>query len=201
MQDPLGNTLGLFDRVRALFDENGEFVPAEPSDGVRAADCLVEATGDLPEEHIAGSVAEAVIDGLEPVEVEEDDADVESRAGISAQRVLHPVAEEGPVGEVGEPVVERLMLQLRLGAHAFADVVQVHHDPADVGIVAEVDKPGTEPQVVSICVLEAQLLLEHLTLARPAALEHGAGVAAFCGNEEPEEALADRRRAGAPEQR
>jgi len=30
-----------------------------------------------------------------------------------AQRVLHPVVEQDPVGEAGEPVVERLVLELR----------------------------------------------------------------------------------------
>src|SRR3712207_8926644 len=46
---------------------------------------------------VAGGVAEAVVDQLEPVQVEEEDGDREGGAGGAGQRLLEPVEEEGAV--------------------------------------------------------------------------------------------------------
>jgi len=59
-------------------------------------------------------VAEAVVDRLEVVEVDEEDADAAATPGRAGDRVGDAVAEEGAVGEAGERVVERLVGQLRL---------------------------------------------------------------------------------------
>jgi hypothetical protein len=57
-------------------------------------------------------VTEAIIHGLEVVEIQEQDRDHGSRSGAARQRVLDAVAEEGPVGQTREPVVERLVADL-----------------------------------------------------------------------------------------
>jgi len=44
-------------------------------------------------------MAEAVVDRLEVVEVDQEDADRPLRAGAAHERMLEPVAEQGPVGE------------------------------------------------------------------------------------------------------
>jgi hypothetical protein len=57
-------------------------------------------------------VAELVVDRLEVVQVDEEQGQGRTGLGAAAQRVAHPFAEQGPVGQAGEPVVERLVLQV-----------------------------------------------------------------------------------------
>ena len=49
-----------------------------------------------------------------------------------------PVVEQGPVGQPGQRVVERLVGQLLLECFAVADVAAVEHHPGDVGVVQQV---------------------------------------------------------------
>ena len=70
--------------------------------------------GDRHEQAVAGGVAEAVVDGLEVVEVDEQHRQRPAEAAACAQRVLDAVEEQGAVGEAGQRVVERLVAQLVL---------------------------------------------------------------------------------------
>ena len=88
---------------------------AAVSVGTEAA---LEALGDGDEQEVAGRVAEAVVDRLEVVEVDEEHGEVAVRAGDPRERVLDPIAEEALVGQVGERVVERLVRELILEAVA-----------------------------------------------------------------------------------
>ena len=56
----------------------------------------------------------------------------------ATQRLLDPVLEQGPVGQVGQRVVERLVHQLVLQLLALADVAGVEHQTADAGVVEQV---------------------------------------------------------------
>ena len=58
--------------------------------------------------------AERVVDRLEVVEVDEQHRDRLAGAAAPQQRVVDAIAEQRPVGEVGEQVVERLVRQLFL---------------------------------------------------------------------------------------
>lgn len=53
--------------------ENDEFVTSEPGDGVAVPHTGAQPPGDLDEHGVAGVVPEAVVDGLETVEVAEED--------------------------------------------------------------------------------------------------------------------------------
>src|SRR5205814_898040 len=59
-----------FDEV---LEQDGELVAPEPGAGVALTDDALEAASHRLEDGIAGGVAEAVVDGLEVVEVEEED--------------------------------------------------------------------------------------------------------------------------------
>ena len=58
-----------------------------------------------------GAVAERVVEGLEVVEVDEQHGDL---AGVLVEGSLHLVGEQAAVREVGERIVERLVVQLLL---------------------------------------------------------------------------------------
>ena len=71
VDDALGDVLGLDDRAG---DEDGELVAAEAGDQVVLADDGVQPAGHLDQQLVAGLVPGDVVDGLEPVEVEHQQA-------------------------------------------------------------------------------------------------------------------------------
>ena len=70
-----------------------------------------QAPADVDEQLVAGAVAEAVVDDLEAVEVEEQHGDARPALG-ARQGLREPVDEERPVGQAGERVVEGLAGEL-----------------------------------------------------------------------------------------
>jgi hypothetical protein len=75
---------------------------------VRDAD---EAVGDLAQQPVADLVAERVVDGLEPVEVDEQQCCVGAGRGVPLDRLLDVPAEVGAVRQAGQLVVPRLVLE------------------------------------------------------------------------------------------
>ena len=58
-----------------LLEEHGELVAPQAGDRVRRAQAVREPLGDRDQETVAGAVPEAVVDGLEAVEVAEQHGD------------------------------------------------------------------------------------------------------------------------------
>ena len=77
-------------------------------------DRLGEPPGDLDEDPVAGAVPERVVDRLEVVEVEEEHRDARPAAAPAGEGPLDVVAEEDPVREPGQRVVEGVVEELRL---------------------------------------------------------------------------------------
>ena len=72
-------------RLGDVLDQDGELVAAEPRDRVAGPDRVGEALADRLEQRVAGRMTEAVVDGLEVVEVEEEHRDPEpGRAGATS---------------------------------------------------------------------------------------------------------------------
>src|SRR3954468_11949262 len=69
--EALGQALGL--APARLRGEDAELVAALAHDGVLVADRALHLAGDLAQDLVAGDVAEAIVDGLEAVEVEHED--------------------------------------------------------------------------------------------------------------------------------
>jgi hypothetical protein len=95
--DPAGHHLGL-QPAPVVLQQHGELVAAEPRHGVRRADARRQARGDGAQELVAGGVADAVVDRLEPVEVDEAHAQIGLATGRHVERVLQAVQEERAVG-------------------------------------------------------------------------------------------------------
>ena len=106
----IGDHLG----PRDLLDDHGELVAAEAGDGVDGAQHAAQPVGDGDEQPVAGGVAEAVVDRLEVVQIDEQ----HRGAGVALlqplQRTVQPDGEQCPVAQAGEGVVEGELLQLRL---------------------------------------------------------------------------------------
>jgi hypothetical protein len=78
-------------------------------------------------------VPKTVVDGLEPVEVEEHHGDLAPGPGGAAQRQLQPVGEQRAVGQAGQPVGEGQLRELGLGAPAGAALPAVGDPRGDGG--------------------------------------------------------------------
>ena len=77
---------------------------------------------DLDEEAVARRVSERVVDDLEVVDVEEQDGDAGPASAGPIQGPIEVLAEEGPVGEPGQRVVEGVVEELRLQPLLFGRV-------------------------------------------------------------------------------
>ena len=130
-----------------------------------AARTLVgDALRDLEQHPVADGVAEAVVDGLEVVEVDEQHGHPGAFAQVPGDRVAHALVEQGPVGQVRDRVVERLVGELLLEGLALADVAAVEHDPADRAVVEQVGVQDLE--VAQAALLVGQQAVDHLVAAR-----------------------------------
>ena len=96
-----------------------------------------QAGGRGAQELVAGGVADAVVDGLEAVEVDEEHAQLGLAAGRHVERVLEAVEEERAVGQPGQRVVEGLLHGLdgaRVGQRE-ARVLGEGVEHAELGVV------------------------------------------------------------------
>ncbi len=149
---PIGQFLDLEAAERAA-DQCGELVAAEPGDGVPAADGALQPAGGLHQELVADLVPGGVVDRLEAVQVEEEHRDPGAGPALlaaGAEGGPQPLGEQRPVGQVGERVVEGVVLQLGLEHDAFGDVPAVEQQavavPADGGLdVQPLAAAGADP--------------------------------------------------------
>ena len=86
--------------------EDGELVTPQPGHGVPGADAVAQTDGGGAQQVVADGVAEAVVDGLEPVEVEEEQGDPLFVPWRLGQRGGDAVAEQHPVGDAAQVVVQ-----------------------------------------------------------------------------------------------
>ena len=78
VEQPLRHDLGL--RRIDAFEQNGELVASEPCDGVGIPHRLPETAGDTDQQLVTRGMTEAVVDGLEVVDVDEENSDAKERA-------------------------------------------------------------------------------------------------------------------------
>src|SRR3970040_1426221 len=148
--------------ARRVPHRHRELVAAEARHGIaaayRAERALVYGEQDL----VAHLVAEAVVDVLETVEVEEQDAHAAAVALGVEQRLPQPVGEQDPVRQTGEGVVLREELDALLGALALGDVARDTELADDAAL--HIALHGTavfEPAVFAAC------LMAHTVEAHP----------------------------------
>jgi hypothetical protein len=135
VEHPLGGVGRLLD-VLDVLEQQCELVPAESRGGVACAHARGEAHRHGREHLVAGGVTEAVVDGLEVVQIQEDHGNAALLAPAPGDRMAHALGEERAVREAGNGIVESLVGELLLERKALADVAAVEHDAAHV-LVAE----------------------------------------------------------------
>jgi hypothetical protein len=133
-----------------VLEQHGELVAAEASRRVGLPHAGHDARGGGHEGAVADQVTEAVVDGLEVVEVDHQQADALLAPGQAAEGVLQPVPEEGPVGQPRQRVVEGpegelVLAALEVGGHGIEGGGQVAElvVPLEAHAVGEV--AGAQP--------------------------------------------------------
>jgi len=134
-----------------------ELVTAEAGRGVALAQKTLEALGDGDQQLVTEGVAQAVVDELEMVEVQEERGRQAPGPLTAGQCRPQAVEEERTVGETGQAVVQRLAGELVLGPLALGDVPDVDDDAADRGIVEQVVGNRFEPSVSTVGVAHPHL--------------------------------------------
>ena len=135
---------GLGLRLCCAVEQQRELVAAQPRQRVRGAHHLVEAARDSAQQLVSHVVAERVVHLLEAVEVHEQHGQHLLRAHRAREGLVKAVAEQRPVGEPGEAVVEGLARELLLEPHALTHVARVDHHAAHVAVAAEIGHVGVE---------------------------------------------------------
>ena len=69
---------------------------------------------ELLQQAVTAAVPEAVVDLLEPVEIDEKNRQRRVRSGGSDERLLEPIVEQRAIGESGQPIVESNTMISRL---------------------------------------------------------------------------------------
>ena len=83
-------------------------------------------------------MTEAVVHGLEVVEVDEHDAHDRPTAKRATNSMLDAVGEKRPVGKIRDRIVEGLVRELILEGLPLADVAAVEDDAAHVLVLNEI---------------------------------------------------------------
>ena len=112
--------------AQALADDH-ELVATEPCDGVGGLQAPLDPPRDLDEQLVAGVVAQAVVDHLEAVDVEEQHGDLAGAPREAEESLAEAVEEERAIRQLGQRIVERLVLESVLG------VGPVHCDGGERG--------------------------------------------------------------------
>src|SRR5262249_19209112 len=143
---------------------DGELVAAQASGGVAGPDRLLDPPADLLEHLVAEVVAPPVVDPLEVVEVDVEQAGRLTFLVSELDRVAESFVEESSVRQARERVVEGLLPQLQLRLALARDVEQVALQVERFPVVVEdddalVEEPDDSPVAGDEAVLDAQRLV------------------------------------------
>src|SRR5687768_13209818 len=102
-------------------------------------------------------MAEAVVDDLEVVEVDEEDCHGGVLSLGTLERELEPVDQEGTIGKIRQWIVKGEACQLLLEGLTLSDVVEGDDQPTHTGVEEQVIGDHLEVTPAAVGVLEAQL--------------------------------------------
>ncbi len=151
-----------------VLEQHRELVAAEARQGVALAHARPDAASDLDQHLVAGGVAEAVVDGLEIVEVEQEKGEGPADPPGPDEGVGQTVGEQRAVGEAGQGIVKRLVGEPLFQELSLVGVAKGEHEAGQIGIVQEVGDRHLHEQGAAGLSFEAQL-------GRPRDAAHGLG--------------------------
>ena len=108
---------------------HGELVAAEPGAGVRFANAGSDPLGHRDQQIVAREMAKRIVDVLEVVEIDQQQGHRLATSAGLGDSVLQAVVQQDPIGQTGQRVVVRHVVDLLLRPLALGDVVE-HPDEA-----------------------------------------------------------------------
>ena len=114
-----------------LRQQDGELVTAEPGDGIGIAQRRGEPPSDLDQHGVTHVVAQAVVDVLEPVQVDQQQPGGGVHLGRGGERLGEAVRQQQPIRQPSQRVVLCLVLQGPFQDRALGDVPAGQDEPAD----------------------------------------------------------------------
>ena len=102
-------------------------------------------------------MAEAIVDRLELVQIDEQDGQLAAISIGAGLGVDDAVVEQRPVGQARQRIMERTVHQLLFECLALGDVTTVEHDPLDVGVIEEIGRDRFQVATDAVGQLEAPL--------------------------------------------
>ena len=164
--DPVGHH-GRVVRLADVVEQDGELVAALAGEGIALAQARLEPGGHLHEQIVAGRVPEAVVDGLESIEIEEENGEPVSLApSRTRERALDQIEEQRPVGQARERVVQRIVEHAVGDRLALRDVHERARDPNHFGRPILHDAATSEhPLPRAVAIQEPVLVFEPIGAA------------------------------------
>ena len=156
LQQPVGRAPDFV--VGGLMQYHHELVAAEAGDGVLFPGQLPQPRGHFEQDLIAGAVAQAVVDALEMIQVDEQQCATGAGAFGCGNRLAHPVEQQTAVGEPGQGIEKGELLDGLLGRLALGDIRYraAHHDQIAKGVVFAF-RLGMGPAQVAQPILDAHV--------------------------------------------
>ena len=125
-----------------LLHEDRELVTADSGDSLARRQRPAQSLAHRAEQAVATEMAEAVVDGFEVVQVEEENGQIRVFPGADDEGVLNTVGEERPICEAGQGVVESLVPELLLNLLSARNVLKVPlNDECAVALSVADDAP------------------------------------------------------------
>lgn len=119
----IGEVLGLM--LRGGGQDDGEFLSAVAGAGVALADGVIEESGEVAEDFVAGGATAEIIDGPEVVDVDHEHGDGKFEALGKLPFLAEAFAEEAAIAKAGEGVGAVHLLEAAVGfAEAFLGFAQ-----------------------------------------------------------------------------
>ena len=160
VEHALGDRLGIA-AAGQVGEQHDELVAAEARQVVAGAQALLQAPADLHQHAVAGLVAEAVVDQLEAVEVDEQQRGL-ARTGLAEllQGLLQQLVQAQAVGQAGQRIVAGGVAQLLFHRLARADVaLRAGHAPLAF-VVALGDAAGQHPEIAAVLAAQAVFVVQ-----------------------------------------
>ena len=159
---PLGHAPWIEPHICPCSQHDDELVAAETSEQRSLTDGATDPFGQHRQEAVADAVPEAVVDGLEVVEIDEQQRHgADRRAG---EQLVDPRQQLGAIGESGQIVVGRGPAQLLGDSPLLGDVLDVGDGERHAIVLGHCD-PGARPDVGAVAALVA--LVEQVRVDDP----------------------------------
>jgi hypothetical protein len=105
------------------FEQHREFIAAQTRDHIACLQAGANAAADLKQQIVTDQMADRIVDDLEAIQIDEQHRELLVRIrGVTLHRLLEPLQQQGAVGQSGQRIVQRLVLQPTLDTFALGDL-------------------------------------------------------------------------------